>query len=303
MSVDAVAAVLAESPSTTVAIVGPTASGKSALALELAARVSGEIVSADSVQVYRGFDIGSGKPTAEELAQAPHHLVDVCDPLDALDAAQFVARARAAIADVRARGRTPIVCGGTFLWVKALFWGLAEAAPANEALRAQYREVADRDGAAALHDRLRSVDPAIAERLHPNDFVRVSRALEVFESTGKRLSDAQREHGFAEPWGSPRLFAVRHAPEVLTERIRARADAWLQHGWIDEVRALDAAGYGAARAMTSVGYREVLAHVRGELGRDELLERVVRSTRVFARRQRTWLGHADVTWLDQRSSA
>ncbi|MBL8608464.1 MAG: tRNA (adenosine(37)-N6)-dimethylallyltransferase MiaA, partial [Myxococcales bacterium] len=155
MSVDAVAAVLAESPSTTVAIVGPTASGKSALALELAARVSGEIVSADSVQVYRGFDIGSGKPTAEELAQAPHHLVDVCDPLDALDAAQFVARARAAIADVRARGRTPIVCGGTFLWVKALFWGLAEAAPANEALRAQYREVADRDGAAALHDRLR----------------------------------------------------------------------------------------------------------------------------------------------------
>lgn len=303
MSIDAIVAVLGEAPSTTVAIVGPTASGKSALALDLAARVSGELVSADSVQVYRGFDIGSGKPSAEELARAPHHLVDVCDPLDTLDAAQFVARARAAIADVRGRGRTPIVCGGTFLWVKALFWGLAEAAPANGALRARYRELADRDGPAALHARLRSVDPVIADRLHPNDFVRVSRALEVFESTGKRLSDAQREHGFAAPWGAPRLFAIRHDPEVLTERIRARAASWLERGWIDEVRALDAAGYGAARAMTSVGYREVLAHVRGEIGRDELLDRVVRSTRVFARRQRTWLGHADVTWLDQRSSA
>lgn len=297
MSAGAVIELLRARPTATVVVVGPTASGKSALALEVAERVGGELISADSVQVYRRFDLGSGKPSAEELARAPHHLVDVRDPDDPMDAAQFVAAARAAIEDVRARGKAPIVCGGTFLWVKALFWGLAEAAPADPELRAKYKEIADREGAPAIHARLAEVDPAIAARLHPNDFVRTSRALEVFESTGRRLSDAQREHGFARAWGDPALFGVRREPSTLDARIRARAADWLARGWIDEVRALVAAGHGEARAMTSVGYREVMAHVRGELPEAELLDKIVQSTRIFARRQRTWLTRADVTWL------
>ncbi len=297
MSEAPVIELLAARPTATVVVVGPTASGKSALAVGVAERAGGELVSADSVQVYRRFDLGSGKPSAEERARAPHHLVDVRDPDDPMDAAQFVAAARAAIEDVRARGKVPVVCGGTFLWVKALFWGLAEAAPADPELRARYKEIADREGAPAIHARLAVVDPVIAARLHPNDLVRTSRALEVFESTGRRLSDAQREHGFARTWGDPVLFGVRRDPATLDARIRARAAEWLERGWVDEVRALVGAGYGDARAMTSVGYREVAAYVRGELPEAELLDKIVQSTRVFARRQRTWLARADVTWL------
>jgi tRNA dimethylallyltransferase len=185
------------------------------------------------------------------------------------------------------------------LWVKALFWGLADAAPANAELRARYKELAEREGAPAVHARLAAVDPETAARLHPNDFVRTSRALEVFESTGRTMSAVQREHAFTSAWGSPRLFAPRRTPEELTARIERRVHGWLAGGWIDEVEALVQGGFEGARAMGSVGYREVLAHVRGELPRDELAARIVRSTRIFARRQRTWLAHANVAWLDE----
>jgi tRNA dimethylallyltransferase len=291
------------SPADLVAIVGPTASGKTSLAVALAERLGGEIVSADSVQIYRRFDIGSGKPSADERARAPHHLVDVVDPLDPIDAAVWARMAEAAIADVRARGRVPIVCGGTFLWVKALLFGLAEAPSADAETRERHRAIAERDGRPALHERLREVDAETAARLHPNDFVRVSRALEVLELTGKPMSAWQRDHGFARPRHRARLVAIACEPAALTERIAARARAWLAGGWREEVEALLAAGFGEARAMASVGYAQVRSVLAGEAPADDLEGAVVRATRVFARRQRTWLNHADVTWLGSEREA
>ena len=287
------------SPDELLAVVGPTASGKTALAVALAERLNGEIVSGDSVQIYRRFDIGSGKPTAEERARAPHHLVDAIDPLDPIDAAAWARMAEAAIADVRARGRVPIVCGGTFLWIKALLFGLAEAPGADAATRERHRTIAETEGRAALHARLREVDVETAERLHPNDFVRVSRALEVLELTGKPMSTWQREHAFAHARHRARLLAIACAPEVLTERITARARAWLAGGWREEVAALLADGLGEARAMASVGYAQVRSALAGETPPDDVEGAVVRATRVFARRQRTWLNHTDVVWLDR----
>ncbi|MEZ4309313.1 MAG: tRNA (adenosine(37)-N6)-dimethylallyltransferase MiaA [Polyangiaceae bacterium] len=270
-------------------MVGPTASGKTELALRLAERFGGEIVGADSVQIYRGFDIGSGKPTAEEMARAPHHLVSVADPLVPIEASRFAEMAEEAVRAIRGRGRIPIVCGGTFLWVKALVWGLAPMPGADPELRREHEEIALREGRAGLHARLRAVDPESAGRLSPNDFVRVSRALEVLSLSGKTMSDWQREHGFREVRHKARLVGVHRAPGELDERIARRTEAWLRGGWIEEVRGLVAGGFEGARAMGSVGYREVLAHVRGALPAEELAPAIVRSTRVFVRRQRTWL--------------
>jgi tRNA dimethylallyltransferase len=246
------------------------------------------------VQVYRGFDIGSGKETTP---RAPHHLVSIKDPMDAIDAARFAELADAAIADVRARGKLPIVTGGTFLWVKALLQGLVAAPPASEEVRARHRAVTVAEGRAALHAKLSEVDPEAAARLHPNDVVRVSRALEVFELLGERMSEMQAEHAFKTPRYDAALFAVERTPEDLTLRIERRAREWLDHGWIEETEALVRTGFGDARAMGSVGYREVAAYLRGEIERPLLLDSIVRSTRVFARRQRTWLNHEPVTWV------
>jgi tRNA dimethylallyltransferase len=280
------------------AVVGPTASGKTALAVALAERIDGEVVSADSVQIYRGFDIGSGKPTAEELARAPHHLVSHLEPAEHVDAASWARLASGAIADIRVRGRVPIVCGGTFLWVKALLFGLAEAPAGGAEVRERHRLIAEQQGRSALHERLRAVDRESAERLHPNDLVRVSRALEVFEVTGRPMSAWQREHGFARVRHPARLVAVACDAATLTERIRARARGWLAGGWIEEVESLLARGHGEARAMGSVGYAQVRAMLAGELARQDLEAAIVRATRVFARRQRTWLNHTDVRWLE-----
>ncbi len=287
-----------EQPDALVAIVGPTASGKTGLAVSLAERLNGEVVSVDSVQIYREFDIGSGKPTAEELARARHHLVGAIDPLEPFDAAKYAEAARAAIHDISMRGKRPIVAGGTFLWVKAVVFGLAAAPPANEAVRARHREEASLAGPLALHTRLAAADPTLAARLHPNDVVRVSRGLEVYELTGRPLSAWQVEHGFRDARHRAHLLAIRKAPVALTARIEKRVDEWLAAGWIDEVRALRDRGYGEARAMHAVGYREVSLHLRGEVPRGELGPAIVRATRVFARRQRTWLNHAPVFWLD-----
>jgi tRNA dimethylallyltransferase len=278
-------------------LVGPTASGKSAIALRAAERLGGEVISADSVQVYRRFDIGSGKPTAEERRRIPHHLIDIAEPLAPMDAAMWARLADQAVAEVRSRGRVPIVCGGTFLWVRALLLGLAPAPPADEAIRTRHREKVEANGRAALHGELARVDPDSAGRLSPNDFVRVSRALEVHELTGKPMSVWQREHGFREEKMRARLIALAVDPATLTDRITARAREGLASGWIEEVESLVARGYGESRAMSSVGYAQVRAMLAGELPRAELEIAVVRATRIFARRQRTWLNHADVSWI------
>jgi tRNA dimethylallyltransferase len=282
-------------------IVGPTASGKTALAVALADKLGGEVVSADSVQIYRAFDAGSGKPSPEELLRAPHHLVSVIDPLVAVDAAAWAERAGDCIEKIRAAGRVPIVCGGTFLWIKALLFGLANAPAGDQGIRNRHRAIAKEEGRAALHARLRAVDALAAARLHPNDFVRVSRALEVHELSGKPLSAWQSEHAFGRPLRRARLVALAHDASTLTERICTRVTTWLARGWIEEVEALLARGYGSARAMSSVGYAQVRAMLEGTLTREELTGSIVRASRVFARRQRTWLAHADVTWLEHEN--
>lgn len=287
-----------------ICIVGPTASGKSRLALDLAERYQGEIISADSVQIYRHFDIGSGKPTPQERQRIPHHLIDCADPGEDWDASVFAERARAAVRAVRARGKLPLVCGGTFLWVRALVYGLVPAPPKDERVRQRHQQFVAQYGRAALHARLREIDPASFERLMPNDFVRVSRALEVHELTGRPLSELQREHGFRVPRYRVNFLGVHHEAESLAQRIRQRVQQMLEAGWIEEVARLDAAGYEHTRPMRSVGYRQVLETLKTQSppSRDELADEITRVTRIFARRQRTWLREQPVTWLNEQES-
>jgi tRNA dimethylallyltransferase len=280
-------------------VVGPTASGKSALAMRLASQLGGEILSADSMQIYRGFDVGTGKPSADERAAVPHHLIDVAEPLEAWDAARWADEAVRLIGEIRARGRVPIVCGGTFLWVRALIYGLAEAPRGDEELRARHRAWAERDGRPALYAKLLEVDPKTAARLAPNDFVRVSRALEVFELTGKPMSEVQAAHGFREPRYRARLIGVARERAEQDALIATRVRAMLEAGWVKEVEQLQAAGFGEARVMASVGYRQIAEALAAGTVADEgaLAEGIVRATRVFARRQRTWLRDQPVEWL------
>lgn len=280
-------------------VVGPTASGKTALSIALAEQLNGEVLSADSVQIYRYFDIGSGKPTLQERRGVPHHLIDELDAHTPIDAAQFAARAEQGIAEVRRRGKLPIVCGGTFLWVRALLHGLAPAPPKDDALRAQHQTLVEQQGRAALHQKLMDVDAVSAQRLAPNDFVRVSRALEVFQLTGKTMSELQAIHGFKERRHRAVLVGIQHTPEELTTRIATRVADMFERGWLAEVRTLRERGYQQTRAMNAVGYREVNAALEqsGEPDLAALSAAVVQKTRVFARRQRTWLREQPVTWL------
>jgi len=279
-------------------IVGPTASGKSELALVLAETRAGEIIAADSVQVYRHFDIGSSKPSLEDRKRVPHHLIDVADPLDPMDAAGYADRAALAIADVKRRGRLPIVCGGTFLWVRALLYGLAEAPAGDAAIRTRHAEIAKTEGRAVLHARLAEVDSESAARLNPNDLVRVSRALEVFEVSGRPLSAWQREHGFRDRRFRAKLIGVRWPTSDLLQRMARRTACALGAGWIEEVERLLGLGYRNARPMSSVGYRQVLAYIDGKISREELEPAIDRATKVFARRQKTWLRDQPVHWVE-----
>ncbi|HEV8244432.1 MAG TPA: tRNA (adenosine(37)-N6)-dimethylallyltransferase MiaA [Polyangiaceae bacterium] len=280
-------------------VVGPTASGKTELAIELAERCNGEIVSADSVQVYRHFELGTGKPNAEERARARHHLVDIMEPEQHCDAAHWATLAEQALTEIRSRAKTPIVCGGTFLWVRVLIYGLAAAPPANAEIRARHAALARERGRAELHGALARVDPETAQRLSPNDFVRVSRALEVQELTGVPMSRWQSEHGFRTPRHRARLLGVERSKPELDQRIRSRALGMLEAGWVDEVRALRERGFARARAMGSVGYRQINEALASGAPPDDatLTDAIVRATRVFARRQRTWLRDQPVEWL------
>lgn len=270
-----------------VAILGPTASGKSALGLALAGRLDGEIVCCDSMQVYRGMDVGTGKPTPAERAAVPHHLLDVVSPGEPFHAAAWAGRARAAIEAIAARGRLPLVVGGTGLYFRALVQGLFDAPPPDAAIRARHRAEADARGVPALHERLRGVDPEAAARIPPGDFVRVSRALEVFEQTGVALSALWRR---ATPPAPLRLHTVVLEPplEALRARIGGRVEEMMAAGFLAEVRALRAAGFGAARALGALGYRQLGLHLDGALTLEEAVRETVRATVAYARRQRTW---------------
>ena len=274
-----------------VAIVGPTASGKTAAALTLAERVGAEIVSCDSMAVYRTLDVGPAKPTLDERARVPHHLVDVAEPHEPLTAARFAALADAAISDIAARGKPVIVVGGSGLYLRALLHGLFASPPPDPALRARLKAEAAERGWPALHERLRAVDPAAADRIHPTDPVRIERALEIFEQTGVPLSAHHAGQSRA-PRYQARVFIVDPSGPVLDERIAARTDLLLRAGLVEETRRV-IARYGAEVARTlkplhAVGYKEAMAFLDGALDEPAMREAIRVATRRFARRQRTW---------------
>ncbi len=283
-----------------IVITGPTASGKTALGLDLARILDGELIGADSVQVYRGMDIGSSKPSAEELAGIAHHLIDVCEPDQPMDAVSFATAADLAIADVRQRGKLPIVVGGSGLWLRALLRGLVQLPPVDELLRARLTAEADERGTSELHARLAERDPLAAAAIHPNDRMRLVRALEVFEQTGQALGAMRAAHAL----GAPRHHALRividPGSDALTPRIVARTRQMIEAGLADETRMLIARFGRSLRALSAVGYREMVAHLEDGTPLDETERQIIRATRIYARRQRTWLnGEPGERWNAQ----
>jgi tRNA dimethylallyltransferase len=269
------------------AIVGPTASGKSALALRIAALAPIEIVSCDSLMVYTGMDIGTGKPTRAERAQVPHHLLDVVPPSEPYHAARFTHEARAAITGVAQRGRLPVIVGGTGLYLRALLNGLFEAPPPDERIRERHREEARTAGIETLHARLATVDPDTAARVLPRDLVRISRALEIFEQTGEPISVLRRR---ATPTtGLTAAVLVLDPPlDQLRVDIARRFDAMMEAGLLDETRALRAAFGTSVRPLQSLGYSQMGDFLDGRATLPEAVAAAKSATATYARRQRTF---------------
>jgi tRNA dimethylallyltransferase len=284
--------------------VGPTASGKSALALRLARERGGEIVSCDSLQVYRGLDIGSAKPSGEERRAVPHHLLDVVGPDEEFSAADYARLARAAVAGIVSRQRLPIVAGGTGLYLRALRRGLFAGPARDPGLRARLETIARRRGDASLHRMLARVDPEAARRIEPRDRVRVVRALEVYRASGRALSAHHREDApAADPY---RWLVVGLDPprEALRAAVEARTEAMLAAGLVDEVRALVARYSDRPRALGAIGYRQAAAVARGTLTVAEAQRDIVKETMRYAKRQRTWFRHQeDARWFADGAAA
>jgi len=290
-----------------IALMGPTASGKTALAMEWADRLNGEIISVDSALVYRGLDIGAAKPDAAMRAAVPHHLIDVRDPWQTFSAAEFAQAARAAAREIAARGRLPILAGGTGLYFQALLQGLAPMPPADPALRAQLAAEAAQVGWPALHAQLAHVDAEAAARIKPTDPQRIQRALEVFRLSGQPITHWQRQPGSDRlPMRVLKLAIAPPERAVLHGRIQARFDAMLAEGFLDEVRALRALPQMQAvaapldlPAVRAVGYRQAWEHLDGLIDAAGFRERAIQATRQLAKRQLTWLrGQPDLRWFD-----
>jgi tRNA dimethylallyltransferase len=274
-----------------VVIVGPTGAGKTRLAMLLAERTCGEVVSADSQQVYAGMDIGTGKVSAEERARVPHHVIDVVSPDQEMTAQRFVELADRAIADVAARGRPVIVCGGTGLYVRALLLGLFAGPPASPELRAQLAELARREGTASLYAELARIDPQAAAKIDRNDEKRIVRALEVFRLTGETMSAHQAKHDHrSAPWRyAARLVGLAPEREALYEAIDRRVDAMIEAGFEREVAELRARGYlPPLRSQQAIGYAELHDAADGRLARARAIELIKRNSRHYARRQLSW---------------
>jgi len=290
-----------------VCLMGPTAAGKTDLAIDLAESGRFELISVDSVMVYRGLDIGSAKPGPAVLARAPHRLIDIADPAEAYSAARFRDDALAAIDEVRAKGRIPVLVGGTMLYFRALLQGLSPLPPADPAVRARLEAEAAADGWSALHERLASVDPATAARLHPRDAQRIQRALEVHALTGELPSVLLAAAPAERSPGRPVKIAVAPGSRAeLHRRIGVRFRAMLDAGLVEEVAALRARGDldPSLPALRAVGYRQVWAYLEGAIRREELAERGAAATRRFAKRQLTWLRReTGLHWLNAEDAA
>ncbi|UTT41625.1 tRNA (adenosine(37)-N6)-dimethylallyltransferase MiaA [Exiguobacterium aurantiacum] len=278
-----------------IVLVGPTAVGKTKTGIELAKAFNGEIVSGDSVQVYRGMDIGSAKVTVEEAEGIPHHLIDICDPDEAMSVAKFQTLARAAIDDIYARGKLPILVGGTGLYIRSILYDYEfTERPVDNALRESLELEAEANGPEALHARLRSLDPKRAESIHPNNVRRVIRALEV-----ALQGDAQAMDSLPSQHYAYKLFVLHADRDVLYERINLRVNLMLEAGLIEEVERLLAAGYRDTQAMRAIGYKEVVPYIEGLMTREQMTEMLKQHTRKFAKRQLTWFRHQfDGIWVD-----
>jgi tRNA dimethylallyltransferase len=283
-------------------LMGPTASGKSALALELAGRFAGEIVAVDSAQVYRGMDVGTAKPSAADRARVPHHLIDVIDPTAAYSAAAFVRDALARVADIRARGRMPILCGGTMLYFKALTEGLSALPRADAAVRAELDRRAAQEGWPALHAELARVDPMTAARLAPNDAQRIQRALEVHRASGQPISALQgRRESAAGALGPTLAMALIPSDRAqLHAAIAQRFQRMLDAGLVDELRGLRQhfSLDPALPSMRCVGYRQAWQYLDGAIDIARLRETGIAATRQLAKRQLTWLRSMPATAFD-----
>lgn len=285
-------------------VFGPTASGKSELAMALCEVHGGELVTVDSAQIFEGLDIGTATPSAEEQARIPHHLIN-CSPPDASwSAARFQAEADRVIHDIWARGKLPILCGGTGLWLRALLHGVFEAPRIDPELRSRLREDLARLGPEALHRRLSEVDPVAASRIAPQDPQRIGRALEVFEQTGRPISELQAEHGFkAQRY---RFFGVAKAwpREELRDRIGSRSRIMFASGMIAETEAVLKAGYAPdCPGLSVIGYRDVVRYLEGALSLDAALEQTITQTRRYAKRQKNWFNHEpEVHWIAPETS-
>jgi tRNA dimethylallyltransferase len=274
-----------------IVICGPTGIGKTSVGIELAEKFGGEIVSADSMQIYRYMDIGTAKPTVEEKRRIPHHMIDIVDPDEDYDAVQFSKQARAIITELDSRDRLPFVVGGTGFYIKALLHGIFQSEPIDPKIRNRLRKEAADYGNDVFYDRLMEVDPDTAARLHPNDSYRIIRALETIESTGKSISDHHQEHGFPDdPYTVLKICLQMDRPQ-LYDGIDKRVDLMIEAGLVDEAKKLLEMGYAAdLKSMQSIGYRHVVEFLEEKIPWDECVRTLKRDTRRFAKRQFTWFG-------------
>lgn len=285
-----------------VIIIGPTGIGKSGLGLALAQKIGGEIISGDSVQVYKKLDIGSAKPTPEELRLVPHHLIDFLDPAEPFTAAQFKLLATPLIEEIRGRGHFPIIVGGTGLYIRSLLDPYDFSQHGNEEIRLKWKRFADSHGNLLLHEELNKRDPQTAEQLHPNDVLRVTRALEIYELTGKpQSSQRQFKDDQYQPLDPSIIYLGLTAPRSLIyERINQRCVEMLSQGLLEETLNLIKAGYPPTlKPLQSIGYRHAIWHLQGLVTQPEMLRLLQRDTRHFAKRQLTWFNRDPrISWYD-----
>ena len=297
----------AEEKKSLIIIAGPTATGKTAVSVELAARLNGSIISADSMQVYRGMDIGSAKVTEEEKRGIPHYLIDVADPEDSWNVVRFQKEAMNAVDAILAEGRLPFLVGGTGFYIQALLYGIDfTQMEADSDDRASMEEAARRDGPQALHRRLQEIDPEAAEAIHPNNVKRIIRALEFARNSGGlKISEHNRRERMREPAFNAVFFVLTMDRQKLYERIDARVDLMMQKGLADEVRRLRAGGLTASDvSMQGIGYRQIFPALEGEYSLDEAVRLIKRDSRHFAKRQLTWFRREkNVIWIDADSFA
>ncbi len=281
-------------------VVGPTASGKTDTGLKLASRIGGEIVSADSMQIYRWMDIGTAKPSASERAEVPHHLIDILTPDKPYNAGQFAQDADQVIAELQERGKPVILLGGTNLYIRALIHGMIPVPEISAPVKVEIKRMLAEKGLAHCYQQLQSLDPKSAAKLHPNDVARISRALAVFLETGRSIQDLQEEHGFNQMRYQPLFIGTRWPREVLYQRINQRVLMMVEAGLVEEAESLLWRGYGSGLpSLRSIGYRQAFEFLDEKIDHDEMISDIQQKSRHYAKKQMTWYrNNPDVHWLD-----